>query len=162
VNVNLLGLKEKVSRRELLGMFWPKGDVIPIINKEKCTGCGLCSMDCQTGALTILQSTGDDTYQLLFRHNLCDVCEICEKSCPENCLKLERILEPDRRGDAATIIFKDRISRCHECGIPLFPLTMVNHLKSKISLPDGAPFPFDLCPSCRIKIQVGRKRVIKK
>jgi len=36
-------------------------------------------MDCQTGALTILQSTRDDTYQLLFRHNLCDVCGICEK-----------------------------------------------------------------------------------
>ena len=119
-------------------------------------------MDCQTGALTILQNTGDDTYQLLFRHNLCDVCRICEKSCPENCLKLERVLEPDRRGGAATTIFEDRISRCHECGIPLFPLAMVNHLKSKISLTGGAPFPFDLCPSCRIKIQVGRERITKK
>lgn len=151
-----------MTRREFLKGSRPKHDRIPIIYKEKCTGCGLCVVNCPTRALTISQGTGDNTYQLLFRHDLCNICGICEKSCPENCLKLERILELDRRGDSATVVFEDRMSRCHGCGIPLFPLAMVNHLKSKIS-PDGeAPFTFDLCPYCQIKIQLGREIVTKK
>jgi ferredoxin len=162
VNLNPLGREEKLSRRELLKMFWSKPDVILIINKEKCTGCGLCITDCQTEALTILQSGEEDTYQLLFQQDLCNACGICEKSCPENCLKLERVLEPNRGGNTPTAVFEDRISRCRGCGIPLFPLAMVNHLKSKISATGESGLPFDLCPSCGIKRQFGRKEVAEK
>jgi hypothetical protein len=43
----------------------------------------------------------------------------------------------------------------------LFPQAMINHLKSKILARGDALFPLDLCPSCRIKIQVGRDWVTK-
>ncbi len=159
----VLGSKDGISRREFLKVIRLKNHGVPALDKEKCTGCGLCTMDCQRGALTILQSTGDDTYQLLFRHDLCDACGICEKSCPENCLHLvEKESEWDGTEKEAKVIFEDKISRCIECSLPLFPLAMVSHLKSKISATGDAAFPFELCPSCRIKIQVGGKRVNKK
>jgi hypothetical protein len=41
-------------------------------------------------------------------------------------------------------------------------VAMVNHLKSKILATGGVSFPLDLCPSCRIKIRVGREEVPKK
>ena len=157
-----LGSKDGISRRAFLKVIRLKNHGIPVLDKEKCTGCGLCAIDCPTEALTISQNGERDLYQLLFRYDLCDACGICEKSCPEHCLHLVE-KEPERDGTEkeGKVIFEDRISRCHECGIPLFPMAMINHLKSKISLAGGAPFPFDLCPSCRIKIQVGGKGLEK-
>jgi ferredoxin len=158
-----LGSKDGISRREFLKIIRLKNHGRPLIDKEKCTGCGLCAIDCPTRALTISQNGERDLYQLLFREEACNACGVCEKSCPENCLQLVgKQPERDRAEKEAKVIFEDNISRCIECGIPLFPLAMVNHLKSKISLTGGAPFPFDLCPSCRIKIQVGRERMTKK
>jgi ferredoxin len=158
-----LGSKDRISRREFLRILRLKNNGMPIIDKEKCTGCGLCAINCPTEALTISQNSERDSYQLLFRHDLCDACGICEKSCPEHCLSLvENAPERDETEKEDKVIFEDRISRCRECGIPLFPMAMVNLLKSKISATGGAIFPFDLCPSCRIKIHVGGKRVTKK
>lgn len=157
------GSKGRVSRREFLKIIRLKNHGRPLIDKEKCTGCGLCAIDCPTEALTISQNSERDLYQLLFREEACNACGVCEKSCPENCLQLVE-KEPQRDGTEkeAKVIFEDTISRCIECGIPLFPLAMVNHLKSKIFASGGIPFPFDVCPSCRIKIQVGRGRVTEK
>jgi ferredoxin len=139
----------------------PKKIGIPIIKKEKCTGCGLCAIDCSTGALTLSQSREDDTYQLVFRHDLCNACGHCEKSCPEKCLQLEPGPESNEREKGAEVIFEDSVSRCSGCGIPLSPQAMVNRLKSKVLSIGNHPWPFDLCPSCRIKSQFERGRVAK-
>jgi ferredoxin len=150
-----------MSRREFLKGIQPKKGGIPILQKEKCTGCGLCAMDCPTGALTLLQNRKEDTYQLLFRHDLCNACGKCETSCPEKCLRLETGFEMDKRKKVAEVIFEDGISRCSGCGIPLFPEAMVNHLKLKVLGRGNFPWPFDLCPSCRIKTHFQKERVGK-
>jgi ferredoxin len=98
-----LGPKDRMSRREFLKIIRLKNHGRPLIDKEKCTGCGLCAIDCPTNALMISQSSEKDTYQLLFRQQACNGCGVCEKSCPENCLKLveegskqDRIVNPVR------------------------------------------------------------------
>lgn len=130
---------------------------IPIIHKEKCTGCGLCAVDCSTGALTLSQSREADAYQLVFRQDLCDACFNCEKSCPEKCLQLEQGPELNEREKGAEVIFEDGVSRCSGCGIPLFPQAMVNRLKLRVQRIENLPWPFDLCPSCRIRTQFGKE-----
>jgi len=144
--------KDRISRREFLKIIRPKNQGIPLIDKEKCTGCGLCTIECATKALTISQDSDRDTYQLLFREEACDACGVCEKSCPEHCLQLvKKEPEKDETGKKAEVIFEDKISRCMECGIPLFPQSMVKKLKTKIFMTKEPTWSFNLCPSCRMK-----------
>jgi NAD-dependent dihydropyrimidine dehydrogenase PreA subunit len=136
--------------------------VRPFIDKEKCTGCGLCTIDCPTKALTISQNSERDSYQLLFREEACNACGVCEKSCPENCLQLvEKEPEQNKTGKEAKVIFEDKISRCMECGTPLFPRSMVKKMETKISMNRETTWPFELCPSCRIKTQF-RKEIVER
>jgi ferredoxin len=144
--------KEKMSRREFLKIIRLNKHGMPIIDKEKCTGCGLCAIDCPTKALTLFQNSERDTYQLLFREEACDACGICEKSCPEHCLQLtEQKSEQDRIVKGAKVIFEDKISRCVECCTPLFPQAMIKKLESKIFNTGKTVWSFNLCPSCRMK-----------
>jgi len=144
------GSEGKVSRRELLKMVSPFGKVT--LDSSKCTGCGLCVLDCPTRALTVSSSGEDDVYQLLFKYGLCVACGQCVEVCPEQCLHLERILELDRLNSPATVLFEDEIVRCSECGSPIAPRAMINSIKAKI--PTTGQFPssqFELCPACKIK-----------
>ena len=151
-----------MSRREFLKGIRSEGDVIPIVNKEECTGCGLCTTDCPTKALTVLQGGEENVYQLLFRYDVCNACGICEKSCPENCLQMiDQEPEQKKTGEEVKVIFEDKISKCMECGIPLFPQAMVKKLESKIFMTKEHTWPFHLCPSCRIKTQFEKEMIEK-
>jgi len=145
--------KDRMSRREFLKGFLPKNDRMVFIDKEKCTGCGLCVTDCPTEALVIHPNGEKDSYQLLFRQEACNACGVCETSCPEHCLQfIERESEKDETGKEAKVIFEDHLSRCVQCGIPLFPRSMVRKLEAKIFTNEGSTWELNLCPSCRMKI----------
>ena len=159
MKLNALGLKDRMSRREFLKIIHLKNYVRPFIDKEKCTGCGLCTIDCPTKAFIINQNDEGNTYQLLFRQEACDACGVCEKSCPENCLQLVEIEpEEDEAGKKVKVIFEDDVSRCMGCGIPLFPRSMGKRLETKILTGRKANWPFNLCPSCRMKTQFKTER----
>jgi len=70
----------------------------PVVNEERCIGCGMCSTFCPTGALNIIQSdasdeesqesTEDSCYEpeeparlLTFRTDLCIKCRTCSAIC---------------------------------------------------------------------------------
>jgi ferredoxin len=160
MKLHALGSKDRISRREFLKMTRFKNHWSPLIDKEKCTGCGLCTIDCPTKALMINQSSEKDTYQLLFQQEACNACGVCEKSCPENCLQLvEKEPEQNKTGKETKVIFEDNISRCMECGTPLFPRSMVKKMETKILTNRKTTWPFNLCPSCRIKTQFKKEMV---
>jgi len=128
--------------------------VILVLNNEKCTGCGLCTIDCPTKALTFSLKGQRETYQILFRQENCNACGVCEKSCPEGCLRMmDQVPERKKIGKDSKVIFDDKISKCMECGIPLYPQAMIKKLKSKVFMVKKYAWPFHLCPSCRMKTQ---------
>lgn len=143
-------LKGKISRRELLKLASPLGRLE--LDGSKCTGCGLCALDCPTQALTISSSKETDIYQLLFKHSLCVACGRCIEACPEQCLQLERTLELDRLNSPATVLFEDRIARCRECGSIIGSRAMVDRLQAKLPTKEkNLASQFELCPACKSK-----------
>ena len=148
--------KGEMSRREFLKVIRLKTHGIPVIDKKRCTGCGLCALDCETKALKVNQVSGKETYQLLFREEACNACRICQEVCPEHCLQWMETDPEKHAGDGVKVIFEDEMSRCDRCGIPLFPRSMVERLEPKIRTNNEASWPFSLCPSCRMKTEFGK------
>ena len=143
-------LEGEISRRELLKLASPLGKVT--LDGSRCSGCSLCASDCPTRALAISASEENDTYQLLFKHNLCIACGQCVELCPEQCLFLERTLELDRLGNPPEVLFEDRIARCRECGNPIGSRAMIERLQAKLPAGVGSlASHLELCPECKVK-----------
>jgi NAD-dependent dihydropyrimidine dehydrogenase PreA subunit len=161
MTLQTLGSRNRMSRRDFLKIIRLKKHGMPIIDREKCTGCGLCTIDCPTKALVISQLTEkEEAFQILFLQETCNACGVCEKSCPENCLQwVEKEPEQDKTGNGVKVLFEDETTKCVGCGIPLFPQSMVKKLKTKIFMTKEPTWSFNLCPSCRMKTQFKKERV---
>ncbi len=151
--VQFLRPEGKISRRELLKLASPLGKVI--LDALKCTGCGLCALDCPTYALTVLSTEETGVCQLLFKHSLCIACGQCVEVCPEQCLHMERTLEVNSLNNPAAVLFEDRIVRCRECGSVIGSRAMIDRLQVKVlATGDSLASHFELCPVCKIKAQL--------
>ena len=149
--------KDRISRREFLKGVLPKSNGTVFIDKEKCTGCILCVIDCPTKALAVHPNRERDSFEFLFRQEACTACGVCEKSCPEHCLQLtQKESGKDESGKETEVIFEDHLSRCVQCGILLFPRSMVKKLEAKILTDKGSTWELNLCPSCRTKASFTR------
>ena len=147
--------EDKISRRELFQLASPLGKVM--LDSSKCSGCGLCALECTTGALSFSPG-GKGTYQLLFKHNLCIACSQCVEVCPEQCLSLERTLELDRLSQPATVLFEDEIVGCSECGSPVASRAMIDRLRAKlVNREDSLTLQLELCPRCKAEARFIRR-----
>ncbi len=62
-------------------------------NKHKCTGCGICEMNCPNGSievLTSMQTVDGKKKKVLDKHiyhlSMCTFCGLCVKTCPSDAL----------------------------------------------------------------------------
>ncbi len=147
----------EISRRELLKRLSPFGKLE--LDSSQCTGCGLCALECPTGALAISSSEETDAFQLLFRYDHCVACSRCVEICPEKCLRVERILELDKMA-SQSVLFEDTIVRCSGCGSPIGPKIMIDKLRTRVvAAGQSFPFRFDLCPTCKVQAQFSELRM---
>jgi ferredoxin len=149
------GAHEEISRRELFQLASPLGKVT--LDSSKCTGCGLCALECTTGALVFSPGDKVDVYQLLFKHGLCIVCDQCVEVCPEQCLHLERTLEPGKLDDKPVVLFEDKVAKCRECGGVIGPMAMVNRLQLKLGAAGNVTSQLELCTACKVKARFSRR-----
>jgi len=94
--------------------------------------------------------TDKGSYHLLFRHDSCIACDRCREVCPEQCLRLERVLELSSINNAAKVLFEDEVARCRECGSVIGPGAMVKELKVRLSgMGDSVVSQLELCTACK-------------
>ncbi len=146
--------ENEMSRRELLEHLSPLGKVT--MDASKCTGCGLCAVECPTGALSASVNHESLTFQLLFKHRTCLACDRCAEICPEGCLRVERSLEPEKL-NTVTVFFEDTVVRCTECGSPVGPRAMLDKMRK--ALAGRQPCVTQLCPDCKVRALSGSLRL---
>ncbi len=144
-------IKGEISRRQLLKMASPLGRVT--LEKARCTGCGLCALDCPTEALTIKLAETTESFRLLFEHKHCVACDRCVEVCPEKCLSVERTVDSGRLTGPPEVLFEDNLVRCRECQAPVGSRAMIDSVRAKLTAAGRSSLSyFDLCPDCKARV----------
>jgi len=55
--------------------------VLPLIDKQRCTGCGRCAQLCPTQAVELRGALA-----VIVRPEACTFCDVCESYCPEGAI----------------------------------------------------------------------------
>jgi len=85
------------NRKDLVMFDRFKGEVIMPHNEKnehKCTGCGICEINCPNGSIEIISKTvvtedGKKKKAIdrhIYRLSMCTFCGLCVKTCPSNAL----------------------------------------------------------------------------
>ncbi|HDT15732.1 MAG TPA: (4Fe-4S)-binding protein, partial [Firmicutes bacterium] len=66
--------------------------MVPRINSDKCTYCGICSKVCEFGAMAVIppSASGKGSGNVLVYDSLCHSCGACVVLCPENAVYEEK------------------------------------------------------------------------
>jgi MinD superfamily P-loop ATPase len=69
-----------------------RGAKVAVIEKEKCTGCGICEQNCRFDAITFATTNTNNELNLNLNPILCEGCGVCVALCPEAAIKLEEVV----------------------------------------------------------------------
>jgi NADH-quinone oxidoreductase subunit I len=70
-------------------------------NEHKCTGCGICELNCPNGTIEVISKTiiAEDGKKKraidkhIYRLGMCTFCALCVKTCPSNALAFSQKFE---------------------------------------------------------------------
>lgn len=91
------------NRKKLTMYDGYKGEIIMphnSNNEHKCTGCGICQINCPNGSIEVLTFTEEidgKSKKVLDKHlyhiDMCTFCGLCVKTCPSNALDYGKAFE---------------------------------------------------------------------
>jgi len=96
--------RKKKGKKKLVMFDRFKGEVIMTHNENnqhKCTGCGICEINCPNGTIEVLtvNNVGDDGKKKraldkhIYRLSMCSFCSLCVKTCPSQALAFSQEFE---------------------------------------------------------------------
>lgn len=70
-------------------------------NEHKCTGCGICEINCPNGSIEIISTSvllpDGKKKKIIDKHiyhlGMCSLCNLCVKNCPSNALAMAQTFE---------------------------------------------------------------------
>jgi NADH-quinone oxidoreductase subunit I len=94
----------KRSKKQLVMFDRFKGEVVMPHNENnqhKCTGCGICEMNCPNGTIEVLtvMNVGEDGKKKraldkhVYRLGMCTFCALCVKTCPSDAIVFSQEFE---------------------------------------------------------------------
>jgi len=112
---NLLAI---LSRLECRAELEVQQDILPaaeITVGHECTGCGLCSCICPTGALK--NSMKEDLFEITFEAHLCTACGNCEQACRFKAIRSSNTFNLKRLFDQKPqTLLRAAMKSCDSCG----------------------------------------------
>jgi NADH-quinone oxidoreductase subunit I len=96
--------RNKKGKKKLVMFDRFKGEVVMPHNEDnqhKCTGCGICEMNCPNGTIEVLtiMNVGDDGKKKraldrhIYRLSMCTFCALCVKTCPSQAIVFSQEFE---------------------------------------------------------------------
>jgi ferredoxin len=127
----------------------PYGQVV--VDREKCTLCMACIGACPEGALL----DAKDQPQLRFIERNCVQCGLCEKTCPEDAIRLVPRLNVAADAVREVTLHEDQPFQCVRCGKPYATRRMIENmtgrLKAHSMFTDAKALArLQMCGDCRV------------
>ena len=127
----------------------PYGAVV--VDKQKCTLCLACVGACPEGALL----DAKDKPQLRFIERNCVQCGLCEKTCPEDAIRLVPRLLLAAGATQPVVANEDRIFACVRCGKPFANQRIIDNMLGNLGAHSMFRDPaalrrLQMCQDCRV------------
>jgi ferredoxin len=144
-------LRHAPAPAEVLGLSPGAAYGQVVVDKDKCTLCMACIGACPEGALL----DAKDKPQLRFIERNCVQCGLCEKTCPEDAIRLVPRLNLAADALREMTLHEDQPFQCVRCGKPYATHRMIENMTGRLKAHSMFADPkalarLRMCGDCRV------------
>lgn len=120
----------------------------PIIDKDKCLGCGACEFVCKNNALAI--ESKNNKFYIEHLYWKCTACGSCKDICLNKCIEIKEGLDLSRFFcENKEIKAEIELRKCENCGEDFLPILQSNEIEKIIKGISFSTSYLSFCPKCR-------------
>jgi len=123
----------------------------PIIDPDKCLGCGACAEACPPKAISTEDSQEEGARYVKIFYGRCIFCGMCADVCPANAIELSKEFElASKERNDLYLVIKVPMVKCSICGKYFTTAPLL--LKSLENVPEHLRPIMTVCPECKSKL----------